>query len=78
MKRCCRCREEKPLTEFNRDSGTRDGLQHRCHNCHRETSLAWKLSEAGRESNRRYARGERGREMNRLRRARNKQNNKLT
>jgi hypothetical protein len=55
-----------------------DGLQARCRRCHRETSLAWKLSEAGRAAGRRYSRSERGREMQHLRRAKNKELNKLT
>jgi len=68
MKRCCRCRESFPLSEFNRDSGIADGLQARCRNCRCETSLAWKTSEAGKAAGRKYANSERGREMGRLRR----------
>jgi hypothetical protein len=45
-----------------------DGLQARCRNCHCETSLAWKTSEAGKAAGRKYANSERGREMGRLRR----------
>jgi hypothetical protein len=29
-KRCCRCKESKLLTEFNKDSGQADGLNARC------------------------------------------------
>jgi hypothetical protein len=70
MKRCSRCHETKPLDEYNRDSGARDGLNARCRNCHRETSLAWKLSDKGRIAGLKYSRSERGIEMARLRRER--------
>jgi hypothetical protein len=33
MKRCCRCREEKPLTEFNRARSQADGHQAHCRAC---------------------------------------------
>src|SRR6202011_4283565 len=78
LKRCCRCRDEKPLSEFNRDSGARDGLNARCKPCHRETSLAWKTSDKGKAAGRKYHNSERGREMQRLRRARIKQNKQTT
>jgi len=73
MKTCCRCKEVLPLTEYNRDSGQKDGMQARCKECHRETSLLWKTSDKGRAAGLRYARSERGREMKRLRRQSKKQ-----
>lgn len=33
MKRCSRCQEQKPLTEFHRDRSRRDGLARRCKSC---------------------------------------------
>lgn len=33
MKRCCRCSEEKPLTEFNKSARYRDGRQTHCRAC---------------------------------------------
>lgn len=38
MKRCCKCKKEKPETEFYRASSTSDGLQRCCKNCGREYS----------------------------------------
>lgn len=36
MKICCRCKKEKPLSEFNRKSSNKDGLERYCKECHRE------------------------------------------
>ena len=36
MKRCGRCGETRPLTEFNRNSATRDGFQASCQTCMRQ------------------------------------------
>jgi hypothetical protein len=36
-KRCGACGEVKPLTEFYRAAGKRDGLQNRCRECEGET-----------------------------------------
>ena len=33
MKRCCRCKEEKDLKEFNNDKSAKDGLQYVCRIC---------------------------------------------
>jgi NMD protein affecting ribosome stability and mRNA decay len=35
MKTCTRCGETKPLTEFNRQAGTKDGLKYLCRSCHK-------------------------------------------
>jgi hypothetical protein len=35
LKRCCRCKTEKPRSEFNRDRSTKDGLQSSCIECRR-------------------------------------------
>jgi hypothetical protein len=32
-KRCTKCKEEKPLTEFCKSQATNDGLQYNCKNC---------------------------------------------
>lgn len=34
-KRCPRCKREKPVTEFHKDRSRKDGLNHRCRDCHR-------------------------------------------
>jgi len=56
----------KLLTEFHRDCSQADGLQNRCRACHGKSALKYKLSSAGRASNRRCANSERGRRMERL------------
>ncbi len=35
MKQCCRCKEHKPLTDFNKKSANPDGLERYCKICHR-------------------------------------------
>lgn len=36
MKRCSRCETERPVEEFNRHKGTKDGLNSWCKPCYRE------------------------------------------
>jgi len=71
-KRCCRCKQPKPLTEFNKDSGARDGLNARCKPCHRVAALAWKKSAKGKASARKYYYSK-GKETGRLWRQRKKE-----
>ena len=33
MKKCCKCKVEKPLTEFNKDKNRKDGHQYKCKSC---------------------------------------------
>lgn len=35
LKTCCRCKEVKARTEFNKRKDTKDGLLHYCKDCHR-------------------------------------------
>ncbi len=35
MKTCTKCGEAKPLTAFNRQAGTKDGLKYLCRECHK-------------------------------------------
>lgn len=34
-KKCCRCSQNKPLKDFNKDCSTKDGLDYRCKVCAR-------------------------------------------
>lgn len=34
MKKCCTCKEDKPVTEFYKDKLRKDGLYSRCKKCH--------------------------------------------
>ena len=43
MKRCCRCKTEKPLDQFWKASNTYDGLDRRCQDCAYNLSNAWRL-----------------------------------
>lgn len=38
MKKCTKCKVEKELSEFNKKSSTKDGLQKTCKECQREHS----------------------------------------
>ena len=38
MKRCCRCGGVKPLSEFNKNRRSKDGLHSYCRPCHRQNS----------------------------------------
>lgn len=40
MKQCSRCKESKPVDEFNKSAKARDGLNHLCRECHRADSLS--------------------------------------
>lgn len=43
VKACSRCRETKPVTEFPRDSATKDGLHYQCRQCRKgHPSTAWR------------------------------------
>ena len=35
MKKCCKCKETKPLTEFHKMKRAKDGLQFKCKSCRR-------------------------------------------
>lgn len=54
MKTCPRCRESKPLTEFNRNRSTADGFGHQCKACMRGYKPSEKASEAYRLYHKRY------------------------
>lgn len=38
MRKCTICKEERPLGEFNKNSGRKDGLQPQCRECSRRAS----------------------------------------
>src|SRR5690606_1702140 len=56
MKVCRKCGEEKPLTEFHRDSRARDGLYWYCKPCAIARACAWQKAnpEKVNEKNRRW------------------------
>jgi Autographiviridae endonuclease VII len=48
MKRCGRCKETKPTSEFHRSRRLKDGLQRRCKACDREVIQEFKERHPGR------------------------------
>jgi len=52
MKKCCRCKEEKSLTEFCKDRSQKDGLSTRCKKCRLELNEVWKSKNKDKESDR--------------------------
>jgi len=36
MKKCSKCKKKKPTTEFSKDNSRKDGLAHKCKECHKE------------------------------------------
>lgn len=56
IKHCPDCGEEKPVTEFHRNGGNKDGLAYRCKPCACEAARLWRLAnpDRDRENNRRY------------------------
>ena len=54
MKRCCYCKEEKPLGYFGNLKRSKDGLATRCKPCDREATARWR--EGNREEHRRMCR----------------------
>lgn len=41
LKRCCRCKETKDTSQFNRDGAKADGLALRCRDCSKEYGRRW-------------------------------------
>lgn len=39
-KRCSKCKQTRPVTAFNRDRGSKDGLQGRCKECRKDSAAA--------------------------------------
>ena len=54
MKRCSRCKRDRPVEEFSRDRSQRDGLNRRCRDCDRERQAnpAWRARRAERQRQR--------------------------
>lgn len=76
LKRCSKCRVEKPLGEFHREARASDGRRPACKECVRESARRWhsenrdKSRENGRVQSRRRATNGRKAEDNRRRRTR--------
>ncbi len=68
-KPCSKCKVEKELSEFYKDSSRKDGLYPQCKKCHNETVKRYSKTDKGKESNRKghckYRQTKRGRETER-------------
>lgn len=53
MKRCSTCREEKPLSDFSKDSYRPDGLRTYCKRCGVDYSMGWEARNRERRNARR-------------------------
>lgn len=56
MKRCSKCGEHKPESDFYKDKRTPDGLKCQCKKCHIATSVITRDNDKKRESNMEYMR----------------------
>lgn len=50
-KRCCHCKQEKPLSEFHRTSASKDGYKCTCKDCVREYNKRYAAKKAEAKSN---------------------------
>ena len=64
-KRCCTCKQIKPLSEFYKNRGTKDGLQGACKACDKAYHKWYHQTEKGKAKNRRYYQSKKGKAKNR-------------
>ena len=50
LKTCSKCKESKPLTEFHKNRGNKDGLHNYCKECNRANTAAYYKTDAGKAS----------------------------
>lgn len=60
MKTCTKCHEEKALSEFNKRSKSKDGLQYRCKICSVEADKIYRKSVRGKAAYKKYRRSTSG------------------
>jgi len=46
-KRCTKCGNIKPLSDFNKQSSTKDGLSYMCRECHKQSILEYGRTKVG-------------------------------
>lgn len=51
MKTCCTCKTERPLTDYGKSAGTRDGLEPRCRPCRQVATAKYAVDPQRRRSN---------------------------
>lgn len=47
LKHCNKCHVEKPVSDFNKDSRSADGKQHKCRDCQRIMKREWQKENSG-------------------------------
>jgi hypothetical protein len=60
IKKCSMCKVGKPINEFCKRKGTKDGLSYICKDCKRITTRNYKKTEKGKLTEKRYRQGEKG------------------
>lgn len=60
LKTCRRCGTEKPLSEFHKDSGNKDGRCSYCKECNKAKTRAWSAANKGRVQEHTRKRAEQG------------------
>ena len=52
MKKCSKCKTEKPVSQFSKNKYKKDGLQSQCKECNIETSKTWNATNPEKERDR--------------------------
>lgn len=68
-KKCCTCKEVKPIDSFSRGADKKDGMSYRCKECDRASGAKWREKNKDREAERKrlYREKNRDREVERAR-----------
>lgn len=59
-KRCCHCKQIKPLSEFYKNRSTETGYGHYCKICRLKANAKYKLTEKGKANEKKYHQSEKG------------------
>ena len=64
-KRCSKCKETKPLSEFHKDTSKKDGHRFYCKMCQRDSVRKYDQSDRGKAKRKQYTQSEKGKVDNR-------------
>lgn len=76
-KKCPKCKQIKPVSEFYKDKAKKDGHQGACKSCQLEYFRQYRRTEKGKTYHKRYRQSEKGKEMCRKSRKRHQFNHPL-
>ena len=65
-KQCNKCKQTKPLTEFNKDKSSKDGLQYNCKSCYRDYQQSLKGKAANHKAQGKYRKTPKGKAANQV------------